>query len=81
MMKTSSTQQVERGQAKGISQWVERDESSPSSNSTVSFKMSSVVTEYEHHVQEEDIDDVIEDPEPEDKVHDSIATHKPKRNI
>jgi len=42
---------------------VERGASSPSPDSSVSFSMSSVVTLYEHHVQEnEDTDDVIEDP-------------------
>ena len=46
------------------------------------FRVSSVVTEYEHHVQEEEYtDDMIEDPEPEGQLPDSIAAHKPKRNI
>ena len=45
---------------------VETDASSPSLDSIVSFSVSPVVTQYEHHVQEkEDTDDVIEDSEPE----------------
>jgi len=61
---------------------VKRDASSPSPDSTVSFRVLIVVTQYEHHVQEEkDIDDVIKDPNPEGQVPDSIATRKPKRNI
>ena len=48
---------------------VETDASSPSPDSIVSFRMSSVVTQYEHHVQErEDTDDVIEDLKSEDQV-------------
>ena len=54
---------MESGQTKGISQWVERDASSPSPDNIVSFRVSSIVTQYEHHVQvEEDTDNVIEDP-------------------
>jgi len=82
MVKTLNSQQVERGQTKGILQWVERDASSLSPDSTVSFSVSFIVTQYEHYVQEEkDIDNVIEDPEPEGQVQDSIATHKLKRNV
>jgi len=45
---------------------VKSDASSPSLDSTVSFGMPTVVTQYERHVQEEkDTDDVIEDPKPE----------------
>ena len=56
---------------------------SPSSpDSFVSFRVPSVVTQYEHRVQEEeDTEDVVEDNEPEGQVQDSIATHKPKRTI
>ena len=44
--------------------------------------MPTVVTQFEHHVQEEeDIDDVIKDPEPEGQVPDSITAHNPKKNI
>jgi len=61
---------------------VERGASSPSPDSSVSFRMSSVVTLYEHHVQEnEDTEDVIEDPEPEGQIQDYIVAHKSKRNI
>jgi len=42
MVKISSSQQMEKGQTKGISQWVERSSSSP--DNTVSFRMSSVMT-------------------------------------
>jgi len=42
----------------------------------------SVVTQYEHQVQKErETEDVIKDPEPEGPVQDSIAAHKPKKNI
>ena len=42
--------------------------------------MPTIVTQFEHHVQEEaNTNDVIEDPKPEDQVPDSIAAHKPKR--
>ena len=82
IMKTSNSQQVESGQTKGISQRVESDASSPSSDSIVSFGVPTIVTQLERHVQEEeDTDDVIEGPEPEGQVQDSIAAHKPKRNI
>ena len=61
---------------------MERDASLPSLDSPVSFRLSSVMTQYEHHVQEEeDIEDEIEDLEPEGQVQDSIAAHKPKKNI
>ena len=61
---------------------VESNASSPSPDSIVSFGVSTVVTLYKHHVQEdEDIDGVIEDPEAEGQVSDSIVAHKPKRNI
>jgi len=41
-----------------------------------------VVTQYERHAQEEeDTDDVIKDLEAEGQIPDSIAAHKPKRNI
>ena len=44
--------------------------------------MSFVVTQYDHHVQEEkDTQDAIKDPELEGQFQDSIAAHKPKRNI
>ena len=40
------------------------------------------MTQYERHVEEEeDIDDVIENPEPKGQVPNSIAASKPKRNI
>ena len=69
MMKSLSFQQVENGQIKGTSQRVENDASSPSPDSSVSFRVSSVVTQYRHHVQEEkDIEDLIEDLELEGKV-------------
>ena len=61
---------------------MERYASSPSPDSIVSFRMLSVVTRYEHHVQErEDTDDVIEDLKSEDQVQDSITAYKPKRNL
>jgi len=61
---------------------VESDASPPSLDSFISFRGPSVVTQYEHHIHEdEDIEDVIEDPEPEGQVQDYIAAHKPKRNI
>ena len=61
-MKTSSSQQVESGQTKGISQRVDSDASSPYLDSTLSFGVPTVVTQFERYVQEEeDIDDVIED--------------------
>jgi len=51
-------------------------------NSTVSFGVPTVVTQFERHVQEDEhTDDMIEDPKPEGQVSDSIAAHKPKRNI
>jgi len=66
----------------GISQLVESDASPPSPDSYVSFRVPSVMIQYEHYVQEEeDTKDVIEDPESEGQVQDSIALHKPKRNI
>jgi len=44
--------------------------------------MPTVVTQFERHVQEEeDMDDVIEDLEPEGQIPDLIAAHKPKINI
>jgi len=79
MVKTSSSQHVERGQTKGIPQWVEKNASSSSPDSTVSFRVLSIVAQYEHHVQEEeDTDDVIENPNVEGQVQDSIAVHSPK---
>ena len=82
MVKTSNSQQVESGQTKETSQRMESDSSSPSSDSTVSFGVPTVVTQFECHVQKEEVtDDVIEDSEPEGQVPDSIAAHKPKRNI
>jgi len=82
MVKTLSSQQVKSGQTKRISQRVESDTSSPSPDSTVSFKVLTILTHYERYVQEEeDTDDVIEDPEPEGQISDSIAAYKPKRNI
>ena len=77
-----SSQQEESGQTSEISQRMESDASPPSLDSFVSFKVSSVVTKYGHHVQEvEDTHDVIEDQEPEGQVKDSIVAHKPKRNM
>ena len=82
IVKTSSSQQMESGQTKGISQRMESDASSPSPDSTVSFGVPTIVTQFKRHVQEEkDTDDVIEDLEQEGQVTDSTATHKPKRNI
>jgi len=81
-VKTSSSQQLESGQTEGISQRVESDASSPSPDSTVSSGVPTIMTQFEHHVQEkEDTNDVIEDPELKGQVPDSIAAHKPKRNI
>ena len=61
---------------------MESDASLPSPDSSVSFRVPSFVTQYEHHVQEEeDTEDVVEDQEPEGQVLDSIAAHKPKRTI
>ena len=80
MVKTLSSQQVKSGQTKRISQRVESDTSSPSPDSTVSFKVLTVLTHYERYVQEEeDTDDVIEDPDPDGQIPNSIATHKPKK--
>jgi len=79
MLKTSSSQQVESGQTKGISQRVESDASPPSPDSFVSFRMRFVVTQYKHHVhEEEDTEDIIEDPKPKGQFKDSIAAHKPQ---
>jgi len=81
-VKTSSSQQVQSGQSKKISQRVESDASSPSPDSTISFRVPNVMTQYKRHVQEEeDTDDVIEDSELEGQVPDSMVAHKPKRNI
>jgi len=44
MVKTLSSQQVESGRTKGISQRVESDASSPSPDSTVSFGVLTIVT-------------------------------------
>ena len=56
------------------------DASPPSPGSSVSFRVSSVVTQYEHHAhEEEDTKNVIEDSEPKGQVHDSIGAYKPKR--
>jgi len=45
---------------------VESNASSPSPDSSVLFRVSSVLTQYEHKVQEEkDTEDFIDDPEPE----------------
>ena len=82
MVNTLSSRQVESGQIKGISQRVESDAFSPSPDNTVSFRVPTVVTQFERHVQEEeDADDVIETSEPEGQVPDSIDAHKPKKNI
>ena len=82
MMKTPSSRQVEGVQTKGISQLVESDVSPSSLHSSVSFKVPSFVTQYGHHVhEEEDTKDVIEDPEQEGQVQNSVAAHKLKRNI
>ena len=42
-MKTSSSQKVESGQTKEILQQVKRDAFSPSADSSISFRVSSVV--------------------------------------
>ena len=70
MMKSLSSQQVESGQIKKTSQRVENDASSPSPDISVSFRVSSIMTQYEHQVHEEkDIKDIlIEDLEPEGHV-------------
>jgi len=61
---------------------VESDACSPFLDNIVSLEVSTVVTQFERHVQEEeDTDDVIEDPKLEGQVPDSIAAHKPKRKI
>jgi len=71
---------VESGQTKWISQRVKRNASSLSPDSYVSFRVSFVMTQYEHHVQEvEDTEDVIEVSEPEGQVQGSIAAHKSKK--
>ena len=45
---------------------MESDTYPPSPDSSVSFRVPSIVTQSEHHVQEEeDTEDVIEDLEPE----------------
>ena len=72
---------MESDQTSEISQRVESDASPPSPDSSVSFRVPSVVTQYGHRVQEEDTEDVIEDQEPEGQVQDSIAAHKPKKTI
>jgi len=73
---------VKSGQTKRISQRVESDASPSSPNSSISFRVPSVVTQYEHQVQKErETKDVNKDPEPEGPVQDSIAAHKPKKNI
>ena len=45
---------VDSGQTKGISQRMKRDASSPSLDSFVSFRVSYVVTHYDHYAQEEE---------------------------
>ena len=52
MVKTSSSQQVESSQTSEISQQGESDVSSSSPDSSISFRIPSVVTQYEHYVQE-----------------------------
>ena len=80
MIKSPSSQQVESGQIKGISQRVESGASPLSPNSSVPFRVPYVVTQYEYYVHvEEDKEDVLEDPKSEVQI--SIAAHKPKRNI
>jgi len=80
MVKTPSSQQVESDQTSEISQQVKNDASPPSPDSSVLFRVSSVVTQYEHHVYEgEDTEDVIENQELWGQVQDSIAANKPKR--
>ena len=50
MVKTLSSQHVESGQIKGISQRVDSDASSPSPDSIISFGVLTIVTQYERHV-------------------------------
>ena len=64
MIKTLSSQQMESDQTREISQWMESDASPPSPDGSISFRVSYVVTQYEHHVQEKkDTKDVVEDLE------------------
>jgi len=65
ILKTPSSQHMENGEIREISQQVESDASPSSPDSFVSFRVPSVVTQYKHRVQEkEDIEDVVEDQEP-----------------
>ena len=48
----------------------------------VSIRVPSALTQHKHHVfNEKDIEEVVENQEPEGQGQDSIATHKPKRTI
>jgi len=72
---------VKSGQTKEISQRVESYASLPSLDSTISFGVPIVVTQFEHYIQEEEAtNDVIEDLKLKGQVPDSITVHKPKRN-
>ena len=82
MVKTLSSQQMDSGQTKKISQRVESDASPTSPNSSICFGVPSAVTQYENYVQEEEhIEDIIVNSEPEGQVQDSIVAHKSKRTI
>ena len=58
MIKPTSSQQVESGQAKEVSQRVESDATPHTLDSSVSFEFSPEVTQGENHVANEDTEDV-----------------------
>jgi len=69
---------VESGQTSEILQRVESDASPLSPDSPASFKVPSVVTQYEHHAQEEKDTNEIEYQEPEGQVHDLMHYTDPR---
>jgi len=72
---------VESSQIKGVSQRAESDVSPRYPDNSVFIRVSSAVTQHEHHVLDEDTEEVVENKEPEGQVHDSIVAHKPKKTI
>ena len=69
---------MESGQTSEILQRVESDVSLPSPDSPGSFKVPSVMIQYEHHAQEEKDTNEIEYQEPEVKVHDLMYYTDPR---
>ena len=58
LMKPTSSQQVESGQTKEVSQRVESDATARTLSSSMSFEFSHKVTHDEDHIADEDIEDV-----------------------